>query len=155
MKKLFLFGLIAVMMVSMLGCSDTKSVSQDPKVLAETAWDTIYGFGDAELFMELTPIKKGTSEYYEAYDYVSDIIRNSKQPDSRALQVYVDVKTNDRDMFNQYVDELAAYGIEGVTAIRKYAFTNLWENAFQSERSGLTVCVAKIGNNWYVVDIHS
>lgn len=58
MKKLFLFGLIAVMMVSMLGCSDTKSVSQDPKVLAETAWDTIYGFGDAELFIGTYPDKK-------------------------------------------------------------------------------------------------
>ena len=151
MKKLILFGLIAVMMVSMLGCSDTKSVSQDPKLLAETAWDTIYGFGDAELFMELTPIKKGTSEYYEAYDYVSDIIRNSKQPDSHILQEYVDVKTNDRDTFNKYVDELVTYGIEGVTAMREYVFSNLWDDSVQPDDE-ITVCVAKIGNIWYVVD---
>lgn len=155
MKKLFLFGLIVVMVVSMLGCSDTKSVSQDPEVLAETAWDTIYGFGDTELFMELTPMKKGTSDYYEAYDYVSDIIRNSKQPDSHILQEYVDVKQYDRDVFDKYVDELSTYGIEGVTAMRKYIFANQWDNTVQLDREITVVSVAEIGKNWYVVDIHN
>lgn len=147
-KIIVILALLVAIVLCAVGILDSRSqtVYDSPKDMSESVLTCIYGWKDISMFMPLTPYKKGTDIYSEAYSTVNSLMKNTGHEDEYVSKGEINLKSTDRKLYNECIDTLSKNGITDISSIKGFTYE-------VNNTEEITIYVAKIEKKWYAINI--